>query len=90
MFGRFFGRKRNDEAGAARLREVTAAFRAGIIADAEKKIGRALTDEEKAGIERISSLMMLESLDRTFSAEATTAEQALSTIGHFASLKDPD
>jgi len=56
-----------------------------IITLAETKLGRQLTDGERGGIGRISSLMMLESICRSFTAPGYTAAQVLADLEHFAS-----
>lgn len=51
---------------------------------AEKKLVRSLTSEERKGIEKTNSRRVLESLGLVFAAEATTAEQVLQELNHYA------
>ena len=53
------------------------------ITAAEAKLGRLLTSDERAGIQRISSLMMLESVCRSFSFPGYTAEKVLADLEQF-------
>lgn len=53
-----------------------------------ERLGRGLTEEERAGIERIRSLMMLESIHQSFSADTTTPATIESDLGYFAARKD--
>jgi hypothetical protein len=83
MFGNPF-KKRGDD-GAARVERAIAEYRAQVIEAAERKLGRTLSSDERRGIESLSSLMMLESCDRSFSAEQTTAAQVEKDVAYFAS-----
>lgn len=68
-----------------RLQEAIIGYRADIAAAASAKLGRELSPEERAGIERITSLMMLESVYRSFAAEAYPVEPVESDLRFFAS-----
>jgi len=58
--------------------------RQDVIAAAEKKLGRSLTESERAGILRIGSLMMLESCHQSFSSPVSTQAQVFADLEHFA------
>ena len=51
-----------------RSEEVLLASRADVVTAAESKLSRPLSPEERAGIERIDSLMRLESIYRGFAS----------------------
>jgi hypothetical protein len=53
------------------------------IASAAAKLGRELTDVERGSIQRLGSLMMLESVCRSFAAPNYTAAQVLSDLKQF-------
>ncbi len=50
---------------------------------AETKLGRQLTEVERGGLRRIVSLMMLESVCRSFAAPGVTQAQVLADLEHF-------
>ena len=54
------------------------------IAAAETKLGRALSADDRAGIERVASLMMLEALYRSFTFPDYTPAEVESDLRHFA------
>ena len=56
-----------------------------IVAAAAAKLGRELSPEERAGIERVTSLMMLESIHRAFTFEQTPAAQVEEDLQYYAS-----
>ena len=56
----------------------------GVIEAAEHKLGRELTDNERAGLRRIRSLMMLESCEQMFNAPATPIAEVLMDLEYFA------
>ena len=53
------------------------------MASAAAKLGRQLTDDERGVIKRIGSLMMLESICRSFAAPNYTAAQVLADLEQF-------
>jgi len=55
-----------------------------IIAAAERKLARSLTKSERAGIERIGSLLRLESIGRAFDSPACTPAEVLACLTRFA------
>ena len=55
-----------------------------IIAVAEQKLERTLTEAERRGIQSISSLMMLDSCHQSFSSPVATPAQVLADLEHFA------
>ena len=68
-----------------RLQEALRVSQTEIIVAAETKLGRQLSTNEQAGIERINSLMMLESVYRSFTFRDYSAAQVESDLRHFAS-----
>ena len=58
--------------------------RQDVIAAAEQKLGRSLTDAERRGIQSIGSLMTLDSCNQSFSSPACTPAQVLADLDHFA------
>jgi hypothetical protein len=68
-----------------RLQEALRASQADIITAAEAKLSRPLSTGERAGIERVSSLMTLESVYRSFTFPDYSAAQVESDLRHFAS-----
>lgn len=67
-----------------KLQEAFEFFRRDIIATAEAKLDRSLTADERSGIHRINSWMMLESVSNSFASPDYTAEQILGTVQFFA------
>ncbi|HLX70531.1 MAG TPA: hypothetical protein VKV04_12970 [Verrucomicrobiae bacterium] len=67
-----------------KMEEAIAASQQQVISAAEQKLGRPLSSAERRGIERINSLMMLESCWRSFSSPASTQAQVLADLEHFA------
>jgi hypothetical protein len=67
-----------------KMQEAMAARRQEVIVAAEQKLGRALSVAERRGIEKIGSLMMLESFYQSFSSPASTPAQVLADLEHFA------
>lgn len=65
------------------IQEAIAVSRKEAIASAEAKLGRQLSDTERNGIERIGSLMMLDSVCRAFAAPNYTASQVLADLEEF-------
>ena len=57
-----------------------------VITAAETKLGRKLTDSERIGVQRIRSLMMLESCFRSFSSPAISGSQVLADLQSFEKL----
>jgi hypothetical protein len=57
------------------------------ITAAEAKLGRSLTGDERAGIQRIGSLMMLESVCQAFTFPGYTAAKVLADLEHYAKQK---
>lgn len=55
-----------------------------VIAAAERKLSRPLTESERAGVERIGSLLRLESLGRVFDSTTCTSAEVLTSLAHFA------
>ena len=72
------------DAGDARTQKVIAAFRLGVIRIAEQKLGRSLTNAERAGIQHIDSMMTLESCEHAYSASSCTPERVLADLAQFA------
>ena len=68
-----------------RLAEARRLTQANIVAAAEKKLGRPLSNEERAGIERLESLMMLESVEQSFSHPSTNRARVEADLKHFSS-----
>ena len=68
-----------------RIAEAIRLSHADIIAAATAKLGRELSPEERAGIERVNSLMMLESIYRAFSFAQTSPSQVEADLQHYAS-----
>jgi hypothetical protein len=68
----------------ARFQQAVAGSQQEIITAAEKKLGRSLTDAERQGVQRIHSLMMLESCCRAFASAATTQAEVLADLEYFA------
>ena len=66
-----------------RVAEWQRLMRADIIVAAEKKLGRPLSDDERAGIERLESLMLLESVERSFSHPSTDSAIVESDLKYF-------
>jgi hypothetical protein len=84
MFENLFGKKQNDD-GGAKLQAAITGYRADVITAAERKLDRSLTQEERSGIERIGSLMMLESCYHSFTSEQTTADRVQKDVSYFVS-----
>jgi hypothetical protein len=57
--------------------------RADVISAAESKLGRQLSGLERDAVERIGSLMMLESCYRSFSSESIGPEQVEEALQAF-------
>ncbi len=55
-----------------------------IIALAEKKIGRSLTESEENGIRRIHSIMMLESFSQALASPSCTPAEVIADLTYFA------
>ncbi|HLJ91537.1 MAG TPA: hypothetical protein VKZ53_32360 [Candidatus Angelobacter sp.] len=53
------------------------------ISAAEAKLGRSVTSVERVGIQRIGSLMMLESVCQSFAFPGYTAAQVLADLEYF-------
>jgi hypothetical protein len=68
-----------------RIAEAIHLSHAEIITAAAAKLGRELSLEERAGIERVNSLMMLESVSRALSFEQTSASQVEPDLRYYAS-----
>jgi hypothetical protein len=51
---------------------------------AERKLGRSLTDTERAGLENVKSGMMFEAISRSFAFEGYSAEQVAADLACFA------
>lgn len=68
-----------------RIEDARRQMQADIIAAAENKLTRPLTDAERAGIERLNSLMMLESVERSFSSSSTDRESVKEMLNQFSS-----
>jgi hypothetical protein len=54
-----------------------------VITAAEAKLGRPLASDERSGIQRIGSLMMLESIYRSFTSPVYTAAKVLADLDQF-------
>lgn len=54
-----------------------------IIAASERKLARPLTEGERAGVERIRSLLRLESIGRVFDSPACTPAEVLASLTRF-------
>ena len=67
-----------------KLQAAIESSRTEIVTAAEAKLGRQLSSEERAGVERISSLMMLESVYRSFSFPDYSAAEVESDLRRFA------
>ena len=50
---------------------------------AERRLDRKLTDAERAGLERIPSAMMLESICQSFESESYSAAQVAEDLAYF-------
>ena len=66
-----------------KVRDALSTFRADVVAAAERKLGRALSEEERRGIDGIESLLMLESCSQSFASEKTTPSQVKEDLAHF-------
>jgi len=67
-----------------KMQEAIEASQQDVIAAAEKKLGRSLTEAERRGIQGINSLMILESCHQSFSSPVSTQVQVLADLEHFA------
>ena len=67
------------------LQEALRASQTEIITAAEAKLDRRLSADERAGIERINSLMMLESVYRSFTFPDYSVAEVETDLRHFAS-----
>ena len=67
-----------------KMQQAIEACQQDVIAAAEQKIGRSLTDAERRGIQSIDSLMMLDSCSQSFSSPVSTPAQVLADLEHFA------
>jgi len=84
FFDRLFGKKKAQaSAPENKLATAIVGIQLEVIEAAQQKLGRALSEKEKKGIERISSLMMLESCYQSFTSEKITAEQVQMDITQF-------
>lgn len=61
-----------------------------VIATAERRLSRPLTESERAGIERIGSLLRLESIGRVFDSPACTSAEVLASLTRFAQSEQRD
>jgi hypothetical protein len=66
-----------------KMRDALSASRADVVTAAEIKLGRALSEEERRGIDGIESLMMLESCSQSFTSEKTTPRQVKEDLAYF-------
>jgi hypothetical protein len=67
--------------------EVLKLIRHRVIAAAEGSLKRQLTPEERAGINRVNSLQMLESIERSFLVPEATQEQVIKDLAYFSTQK---
>lgn len=67
-----------------KMQEAIAASQQEVISAAEQKLRRPLSSGERRAIERINSLMILESCCRSFSSPASTQAQVLADLERFA------
>ena len=67
-----------------KIQEAIRGCQRDVIVAAEQKLGRALTESERLGIQKITSLMMLDSCCQSFSSAAYTQAQVLADLEHFA------
>lgn len=81
IISKLFGK---DDSPDQRMREAFAACRAEVAAAAERKLGRALSEQERRGIDGIETLMMLESCSQSFTSEKTSPAQVEKDVGYFA------
>lgn len=68
-----------------RYQEAIVGCRADIIAAGAAKLGRELSPAERAGIGRIASLMLLESVCQSFTSEMYSAQRVEADLRYFAS-----
>lgn len=54
--------------------------RRGVVSAAESKLSRSLTEGERAGIERIGSLLRLDAICRVFNSPAYTSADVLADL----------
>lgn len=66
-----------------KIQEAIRSCQQDVIVSAEQKLGRVLTESESLGIEKITSLMMLDSCYQSFSSTAYTQAQVLADLEHF-------
>jgi hypothetical protein len=66
------------------MQQAIAKCQQDVIATAEQKLGRSLTESERAGILKIDSLTALESCYQSFSSPVCTQARVLAALAHFA------
>lgn len=64
--------------------------RKAITAVAERKLSRALTVKERAGVQNINSLLQLDSICRAFNSQTYTAAEVLTDLERIAKQSKPD
>ena len=80
IFRKFFSKRETPE---QKVQRAFYEFREGVVSIAERKLARRLSEAERAGIDHIGSLMMLEACDRSFSSENYTAAQIEKDLSYF-------
>lgn len=73
-----------------RFEEALLACRADVVAAAESKLDRALSPEERAGVDRMVSLMKLEALHRAFASPVSSPTDVENELRHLTSLRRRD
>lgn len=64
--------------------------RKAIIAIAERKLSRPLTEEERAGVHSINSLLQLDSICRAFNSPAYTSVEVMADLEPLVMQKRPE
>ena len=77
-------RVQSNPGNATRSDEAFAQYRRAVIEAAERKLGRKLSETESLGVQRIGSMMMLESCHRSFASDLYEPSQVEKDLLYFA------